>query len=186
MPPIEFAFYFFRFIPPMGGRRVFTKMIQRHPKATNSLFKYSPNQTFFLLVAPCGAHVTVNLPLRGARRRVPSNVPLGGADSGGHAFPPPDGILGRQVREHRRDSKPGVPPKQDSAKPTRPPRPIPPKRALSSPAPALPSLTPTLRTAPPSPAQPNPAQPSPAQSSPVLPRFDPQLYSKLFRFIEFT
>ena len=121
----------------------------------------------FFLVAPCGAHVTVNLPLRGARRRVPSNVPLGGADSGGHAFPPPDGILGRQVREHRRDSKPGVPPKQDSAKPTRPPRPIPPKRALSSPAPALPSLTPTLRTAPPSPAQPNPAQPGPAQPSPA-------------------
>ena len=45
MPPIEFAFYFFRLIPPMDGRRVFTKMSQRPIERSNSLLKYGPNQT---------------------------------------------------------------------------------------------------------------------------------------------
>ena len=47
MPPIEFAFYFFRFIPPMGGRRVFTKMSQRPIESTKQLAQIWTQSNFF-------------------------------------------------------------------------------------------------------------------------------------------
>ena len=137
MPPIEFAFYFFRFIPPMGGRRVYAKMIQ-HPIENNKqpaqIWTQSNLFLCFPLVAPNHS------PPHPAPRRPAQPCPA------------------QPGTAHPTQPSPGQP-----CKAPRPPRPIPPKHSLSSPAPALPSPTPTLRTAPPSPAQPSQAQPKPVQ-----------------------
>ena len=151
MPPIEFAFCFFRFIPPMGGRRVFTKMIQRPIESNNKPVQiFTQSDLLFLL-----------LPLANMRFRTRPNSPQ---PTPPHPAPrrPAQPCPAQPCQAHPTQPSPGQP-----CKAHRHPRPMPPKHTLSSPAPALPSLTPTFRTTPPSPAQPNPAQPSPAQPSPT-------------------
>ena len=200
MPHIEFASYFFRFIPPMGGRRVCTKMIQRPVESNKQPAQIWTQSNFFF-----------GSPLWGPRDSKPS--PSGGQKTSafqspirrgrfrGACLPAPDGILGRQVRptppftppcptqflpttahltlRHAVLHSPAPPspaqhtlhlPVQASPKP-----PAPQDRSRpSAPYPALPRPFPAQRppSGRPRPAQPTPAQPSPAQSSPLLPRID--------------